>query len=98
VPAAVIILVGISAVAILVAIRALILATSWRSRKPSKLPTAVALLLWAGASVALAGVWFIVAVAAHKVDESLTNSWIIANATYPIVGVGIVLMHRRLLR
>ena len=49
-------------------------------------------------SVVVAGVWFIVAVAAHTVNESLTNSWIAANAVYPIIGLGIVLVHRLLLK
>lgn len=62
------------------------------------LPTVVALLLWVGVSVALAGVWFVVAVAAHGMDDPLAYSWIVANASYPIIGIAIVLIHRRLLR
>lgn len=97
-PAIVIILVGFSAVVVLVAIPTAILVTSLRSRRSSKLHTILALLLWICFSVVLAGVWFIVAVAAHKVDDSLTISWIVANAVYPLLGIGIVLVHRRLLR
>jgi hypothetical protein len=98
VSATAIIFVGSCALAVFVAVPALILAISSRSGGSARLPTTVALLLWACTSVGLAGVWFLVAVAAHKVDESLTNSWIIANAIYPLVGIGIVLAHRRLLR
>ncbi len=96
-PAAVIILLGISAVGLMITIPALILLTAFRRRAPSKLPTFVALLLWGVASVALMGVWFIVTIAAHKVDDSLTNSWLIANTAYPIVGIGIMWIHRRVL-
>jgi hypothetical protein len=98
VSATAIILVGSFVLAVFVAVPVLILAISSRSGRSSRLPTALALTLWLCTSVGLAGVWFLVAVVAHKVDESLTNSWIIANAIYPAVGLGIVLTHRRLLR
>ena len=66
-----------------------------RSNRSSKIPTVLALLLWICVSIVVAGVWFIVAVAAHTVNESLTNNWIAVNAVYPIIGVGIVLVHHR---
>ncbi len=97
-PAWVIILAGVSSIGVLVAIPALVLATQLRSSSSSKLQTALALLLWFFISIVHAGVWFIVAVAAHKVDDSLTMSWIIANAAYPLIGVGIILTHHYLLR
>jgi predicted permease len=81
----------------MVAIPAVILVTAWRTGNSPKLPTILALLFWLCASVALAGVWFIVTVAAHKTDEALTAAWIIANAAYPAVGLALTLVHRRLL-
>jgi hypothetical protein len=97
VPAVVIIIVGATAVAVLIAVPILVLATAFRSPSPSKLPTILALVLWGLASVVLAGVWFFVVVAAHKTDAMLTATWIIANGTYPVAGIGIALAHRRLL-
>lgn len=97
-PASVIILLGCSAVGLMITIPAMILLTAFRSRTSSKLPTVLALLLWGVASVALLGVWFLVTIAAHKVDDSLTNSWLLANAAYPIIGIGIARIHRRVLR
>jgi predicted permease len=98
VPALAIIVAGAGSLIVMITIPALIFVTTMRSREPLMLPTVVALLLWVGVSVALACVWFIVAVAAHGMDDPLTYSWIVANASYPIIGIAIVLIHRRLLR
>ena len=91
-------LVGIGDLVVLIAVPALLVVASSRSAGPSKLPTVLALTVLLFATLALAGVWFVVAVAAHKVDPSLTTSWIVANASYPVIGVAMVLIHRRLLR
>jgi hypothetical protein len=96
-PTAVIILLGISALGLMFTIPALIMLGALQNGASRKRPTVVALLLWSIASLGLLGVWFVVTVAAHKVDDSLTNSWLIANATYPIVGILIVRIHRRVM-
>ena len=93
-----IIFAGAAAVGVLIAVPVLLLTAQSRASSASMFATVVAIIVWALASIVLAGVWFLVAVAAHKVDDSLTNGWIIANVAYPLVGIGIVLIHRRFLR
>ena len=97
-PAVAIIVAGVGALVVMVVVPALIFVTAFRSRSVSKLPTILALIVWFGVTVVLAGVWFIIAVAAHGVDDSLTKSWIVANASYPLIGMAIVLIYRRVLK
>lgn len=96
-PQWVIIFAGAAAVGVLLGVPVLLLTAQLRASGRSTFATVVAIIVWAFVSIVLAGVWFLVAVAAYKVDDSLTNVWIIANAAYPLVGIGIVLIHRRLL-
>jgi hypothetical protein len=58
----------------MVDIPASIFVSKSQSGNPGTITTAVTLLLWFGVSVVLAGVWFIVTVAAHSVDDALPCS------------------------
>ncbi len=91
-------LAGFSALAALLLVPALILWNATRNPGFSRFYTAVALLLWVCASVVIAAVWFLVAIAAHSVDSSDLYVWIAANAIYPIIGAVIAWIHRWLAR
>ena len=84
-----------SSIGALLAVPVLILTTRFRA---SSLISVIALVFWGGASIAFAWIWFIVTIAAHKIDDSLTMTWILANLGYPLVGLGIVLAHRSVQR
>ena len=86
-------LAGFSALAALLLVPALILWNATRNPGFPRFYTAVALLLWVCASVVIAIVRFLVAIAAHSVDSSHLYVWIAANAIYPVIGVVIVWIH-----
>jgi hypothetical protein len=97
VTAAPLFLAGFSALAALLLVPALILWNAVRYPGPSRFYTAMALLLWVCASVVHAGIWFLIAVAAHSVDTEDLHFWIAANVIYPVVGAVIVWIHRWLM-
>ncbi len=98
VSAAILILAGSTAVGALLLVPALIFWNATRNPGLSRFYTAMALLLWACASIVIAGVWFLVAVAAHHVNSEDLYFWITANVIYPASGVIIVCVHRWMAR
>lgn len=71
-PATAIIVAGVGALIVMCVILAVVFVTAFRSRSPSKLPTAIALAGWITTPVPLGRVWLIVAAAAYHVDNLLT--------------------------
>lgn len=98
VTAAPLLIAGFTALAALLLVPALILWNAVRYPGISHFYTAMVLVIWVCVSVVHAGVWFLIAVAAHSVGSSDLYFWIAANVIYPAVGAVLVWVHRWMVR